>query len=407
MSRIDDMLREMCPDGVEYKPLGEVGKFFRGSGLLKKDFVDEGLPCIHYGQIHTRFRISTDSTISFVTPELWSRLHHAASGDLLIATTSEDDAAVAKATAWLGEGEVAVGGDLHIFRHVLDPKYVSHFFSSTHFQNQKSKFISGAKVRRISSTNLSKIRIPVPPIEIQREIVLILDKFVKLEAELEAELDLRQKQYKYYLELLLTVAEYAPQVRLGDISKIVRGASPRPIYKFLAQDSGGIPWIKIGDVPANGKYVTKTEQFITPDGVARSRRIHPGDFLLSNSMSFGRPYISNIDGCIHDGWLAIRKFQDTFSPDYLYYALRSAKVQQEFESRAGSSTVKNLNADIVRSISIPAPPRQEQDRIVEILNLFDVLVSDISLGLPAEIAARRQQYEYYRDKLLTFPQKAV
>lgn len=273
MSRIDDMLREMCPDGVEYKPLGEVGKFFRGSGLLKKDFVDEGLPCIHYGQIHTRFRISTDSTISFVTPELWSRLHHAASGDLLIATTSEDDAAVAKATAWLGEGEVAVGGDLHIFRHVLDPKYVSHFFSSTHFQNQKSKFISGAKVRRISRTNLSKIRIPVPPIEIQREIVLILDKFVKLEAELEA----RQQQYAYYQNQLIWGSN-APRVAIGDVGTLTRGR------RFTRKDltDQGIPAIHYGEIYTTyGISTRKTVSHVVSEYARNLRYAEPGDVIIA------------------------------------------------------------------------------------------------------------------------------
>jgi type I restriction enzyme S subunit len=249
---------------------------------------------------------------------------------------------------------------------------------------------------------LNKLRFPVPPLEVQREIVRILDQFTQLEAELEAELQARRAQYDYYAGELLTVEQGVPRVRFGDVATIVRGASPRPIQQFLTDDPDGAPWIKIGDVPADGKYITRTGQRVTFDGAAKSRRVMPGDFVLSNSMSFGRPYISKIEGYIHDGWLAISGFEDSYVADYLYYLLRSAPVQEEFKRRAGAGTVQNLNAEIVRSVEIPLPPREVQERVVALLNRFDALVNDISIGLPAELAARRKQYEYYRDKLLTF-----
>ena len=193
---------------------------------------------------------------------------------------------------------------------------------------------------------------------------------------------------------------------MGQISTIVRGASPRPIQNFLTSSEDGVPWIKIGDVDPAGKYITETAQRITQSGAAQSRRVKPGDFVLSNSMSFGRPYISQIDGCIHDGWLAISNFQESLIPDYLYHLLRSTPIQAEFSRRAGSSTVQNLNAEIVRSTLIPVPPLEEQARIVAILDKFDALVNDLSSGIPAEIAARRQQYAHYRDRLLSFKEAA-
>ena len=119
-------------------------------------------------------------------------------------------------------------------------------------------------------------------------------------------------------------------------------------------------------------------------------------------MSFGRPYISKIDGYIHDGWLAISDFEESFVSDYLYYLLRSSPVQAEFARRAGSGTVKNLNADIVKGVAVPLPARERQEQVVGLLDRFDALVNDLSVGLPAELAARRKQYEYYRDRLLTF-----
>ena len=167
-----------------------------------------------------------------------------------------------------------------------------------------------------------------------------------------------------------------------------------------------MPWIKIGDIASSGKYITNTAERVTEDGAAKSRRIHPGDFVLSNSMSFGRPYISKIEGCIHDGWLSISNFNNSFVPDFLYHLLRCASVQAEFTRRAGAGTVQNLNVDIVKSVPIPVPPIEEQKLIVSILDKFDALVNNLSSGLPAEIAARRQQYEHYRNRLLTFKEAA-
>jgi type I restriction enzyme S subunit len=123
-------------------------------------------------------------------------------------------------------------------------------------------------------------------------------------------------------------------------------------------------------------------------------------------MSFGRPYISKIEGCIHDGWLAISDFKASFMPDFLYHLLSSGSVQAEFNRRAGSGTVQNLNADIVRSVRVPIPSLTEQARIVAILDQFDELVNDLTSGLPAEIKARRKQYEHYRGRLLTFSEAA-
>ena len=402
MSRVDDLIAELAPQGVELKPLGDLGEFIRGNGLQKKDLIDEGFPAIHYGQIHTYYGVWANSTKSFTSSETALKLRQAKPGDLLIATTSEDDEAVAKATAWLGDINVALSGDAYIYRHSLDPRYVSYFFRTEQFQAQKRPFISGTKVRRVSGASLAKIRIPVPPLEVQREIVRILDQFTQLEAELEAELEARRRQYDFYAGQLLTNDDEVPRVRFGDVATIVRGASPRPIQNFVTTSAEGVPWIKIGDVPPRGKYITATAQHVTPEGAAKSRRVGPGDFVLSNSMSFGRPYISKIEGYIHDGWLAISDFEKSFVLDYLYYLLRSEPIQEEFARRAGAGTVKNLNAEIVRSVEIPLPPRETQEKVVALLDKFDALVNDLSIGLPAELSARRKQYEYYRDKLLTF-----
>ena len=198
---------------MEWCALDDLGTFVRGGGLQKADFVEQGKPCIHYGQIHTIFGVSTDSVVSSVSEEQFLRLKHASSGDLLIATTSEDDEAVAKATAWLGDEPVAISGDMFLFRHSLDPRYVSHFFASQHFQEQKRPFLTGAKVRRISEKGLKRILIPVPSREEQRRIVDLLDRFDALVNDitsgLPAEIAARRAQYKHYRDRLLSFPEKA------------------------------------------------------------------------------------------------------------------------------------------------------------------------------------------------------
>jgi type I restriction enzyme S subunit len=186
-----------------------------------------------------------------------------------------------------------------------------------------------------------------------------------------------------------------------------RGASPRPISKFTTADPNGVNWIKIGDTVVGNKYITATTEKITREGAVKSRFVKKGDFLLSNSMSFGRPYILAIDGCIHDGWLAVSNFENDLMPDFLYHLLSSRAVQKQFEQRAVKGSVQNLNSDIVRDTLIPIPSLDEQARIVAILDRFDALTTDITSGLPAEIEARRKQYEYYRDKLLTFKENVA
>ena len=182
--------------------------------------------------------------------------------------------------------------------------------------------------------------------------------------------------------------------KFGDIANIVRGASPRPIHSFITNSEDGVNWIKIGDVSPGSKYITSTEEKITEEGARKSRFVKEGDFILSNSMSFGRPYIMKIKGCIHDGWLAISDFEKYFLPDFLYYVLCSSSIQHIMAQKASSGTVSNLNADIVKSLELPVPPLPIQEEIVRILDSFTELT--------AELTARKKQYEYYRDQLLSF-----
>ena len=152
---------------------------------------------------------------------------------------------------------------------------------------------------------------------------------------------------------------------IGDVADVARGGSPRPIDRYLTDDSSGVNWIKISDAEQGGKYINSTRQRIIPEGVSRSRFVHSGDFLLTNSMSFGRPYILNIDGCIHDGWLVISPIHTALYKDYFYYLLSSDYAYQQFSDQASGAVVSNLNKDKVADALIPLPSISEQKRIVE------------------------------------------
>ena len=160
---------------------------------------------------------------------------------------------------------------------------------------------------------------------------------------------------------------------LDSLCEICRGASPRPIQNFITNDSRGINWIKIGDVDPSAIYITKTGEKITMEGASKSRIVHPGDFILSNSMSFGRPYILGIDGCVHDGWLIVSKYQKHYRPLFLYYLLRSESVQNQFNKNAGGTTVKNLNSDLVKKTKVKLYPLEAQDRFVKFAEQIDKL----------------------------------
>ena len=420
MSRLAELIEELCPDGVEYRALGDVGVFVRGGGLQKADFVETGMPCVHYGQIHTRFGISVSEAVTFVSEAQFARLKHADYGDLLIATTSEDDEAVGKATAWLGDGEVAISGDMFYYRHNLEPKYVSYFFASSSFQDQKRPYLTGAKVRRVADKGLSRIQIPVPPLEVQREIVRILDQFTTLEAELEAELEARRTQYEHYRNHLLSMTALKQRCgeiavrKLGEVGVFHGGLTGKTKADFVdSPDASAFVTykeiysrIEIDSIPVGRVQVADKEKQLA---------LQYGDVLFTgsseNSEEVGmtavvtsefseRVYLNSFSICF-------RWSEELFDPGYAKHMFNSPEIRREIQRCASGVTRFNLSKKRMEKISVPVPPLEVQHEIMRVLDDFDALVNDISSGLPAEIAARRAQYEHYRDRLLSFPEKAA
>lgn len=157
-------------------------------------------------------------------------------------------------------------------------------------------------------------------------------------------------------------------VKLGEVCIIERGGSPRPISSYITDELDGVNWIKIGDAESDSMYINNTKEKIKLEGMKKSRFVKKGDFILSNSMSFGRPYILNIDGCIHDGWLLIRDNNNIFDKKFLYYSLSSPIVNMQFKKSAVGGVVNNLNSDIVRKTNVPFPPLEVQKHIADTLD---------------------------------------
>lgn len=181
------------------------------------------------------------------------------------------------------------------------------------------------------------------------------------------------------------------QRKFSELVTIERGGSPRPIDKFITKDEDGLNWVKIGDAPEQGNYITKTAEKIKPEGLPKTREVHPGDLILSNSMSFGKPYIMAIDGCIHDGWLAIRDTNKMFDLKFLCIMLGTDNMLSQYKAMAAGSTVNNLNKELVGGTTVSYPPMEEQVKLGEYFSNLDHLIT---------LHQRKQCILYIMEKLL-------
>ena len=411
MSRLAELIEELCPDGVEYRPLGEIADLQRGGGMPKKLFVDKGIPAIHYGHIFTKYGIQTKCAAAYLAPEDADKLTRVYPGDLVVANTSENLEDVGKGVVWLGDVEGVTGGHATVVRSLaVDTVFLSYYLRTEDFALKKRKYAQGTKVIELSAAYLSKIDIPVPPLEVQREIVRILDQFTTLEAELEAELEARRTQYEHYRNHLLSYDSLAARgpvemVKLGDIASIQRGR------RFTLDQLGGAgcPAIHYGQIYTHyGVSTTSVLSYIEESFSSSLRFALQGDVIVAavgetvEDVGIGVAWLGADAVAYHDDSFALHHEQD---PRYLSYWLRSDEYHRQKRSFVSQGKVKRLSAKGLAAVKLPLPGLSEQRRIADLLDRFDALVNDISSGLPAEIAARRAQYEHYRDRLLSFPEK--
>ena len=387
MSRLADLIAQLCPDGVEYKPLSECVV----------------LPSIPRGL--KRGQYESSGTYPIVDQ-----------GRGQVAGYSSDETKLVKDIPGI------VFGD-----HTREIKYVDHFFVPGADGVKWIRAVDDVDIRYLfhSLSSLAipsrgynrhwnvvrEMSIPVPPLEVQREIVRILDQFTTLEAELEAELEARRAQYEYYRNQLLSYDALVSRCpngvqykSIGSFSKCVAGATPNSKNPSLWD--GDIPWMSSGEV--NKKTVYSTNRFITQLGFdsCSTKMVPAGAVVIAlagRGKTRGTVARIRIELCTNQSLCAIIT-DKTVDSDYLFHYL-SGQYDNLRAVSSGDGTRGGLNLKMIRAYKVPVPPIEEQRRIADVLDRFDTLVNDISSGLPAEIAARRAQYEYYRDRLLSFPEK--
>ena len=240
---------------------------------------------------------------------------------------------------------------------------------------------SGARHDRVSIKDDTFFAMPInlPSEQEQSKIASFLqslDERIAAQEKLVASL----KKYKRGVvsKVFSEIERECSTIRLGDYVSIHRGGSPRPIDAYITDDTDGINWIKIGDTSADDLYITRTREKIVPSGAKKSRRVFQGDLILSNSMSFGRPYILQIDGCIHDGWLLIRDENNVFEKRFLCYYLGSDNVIAQYKRFAAGSCVNNLNSELVGNVEICCPPYRTQQKIANMLTVLDSRIDHAS-----------------------------
>lgn len=390
MSKLDKLIKELCPDGVEYKRLGEIGtSFYRGSGIKRDDITPDGIPCVRYGEIYTTYHVAFSRCISHTQNQNLAKSKFFSHGDILFAITGESVADIAKSCAYLGNEDCLAGGDILVMKHEQNPKYIAYALETNDARKQKSKGKIKSKVVHASVQSIKDIVIPVPPLEVQSEIVKILDNFTELTTELTmeltTELTARKKQYEYYRNRLLTFeSKDISLFKLQDVVEIQRGI--RVTRNQLSND-GKYPVYQNSLVPMgyyNDKNREANSTFLICAGAA-------GDIGYSTQAFWAADDCYTFD-C-----------SDKILNRYLFYVLKNK--QALIYSKVRRASVPRISKESVGTIKVPVPEISVQERIVNVLDNFDKVCNDLHIGLPAEIEARKKQYKFYRDSLLTFLEK--
>lgn len=376
---IDRLVAELCPDGVEYRPLGEIVKIKNGKGY--KDFLPGNIPVYGSGGVMTYV-----DTFAYDKPTV-----------LIPRKGSLGNLFYLEEPFW----NVDTIFYTEIDESCVIPKYLFYVLKSAELE----KLNTAGGVPSLTQKVLNKVLIPVPPLEIQEAIVEILDKFTNLEAELEAELEARTLQYEYYRDSLFEALD-CPRVPLGSFARLVRG-SGMPKTDFSESGVGAIHYGQIYT-----KFGTATAEVIAhvPEEKAKKLAVvNPGDVIVANTsenledVCKAVAWVGESD-IVTGGHATVIKAPEQ-NAKFISYYMATGQFNKDKRRHAFGTKVIDVAPKNLAKIEFPLPSPEEQQRIVDILDRFDALTSSLSEGLPAELAARRSQYEYYRDQLLTFPRK--
>lgn len=406
MSKIEELIKKLCPNGVEYKTLGELGRFYGGiTGKSKEDFKDGNAKFITYKNVYENISLKLDveDKVKISEKENQRTLEY---GDIIFTGSSEtpNECGLSSVVTEKVEEKLYLNSFCFFFRmnnkEILNPDFAKHLFRSSNLRYQIGKTASGVTRFNVSKKAMEKVRIPVPPLEVQCKIVHILDDFTLLSAELSAELKARQKQYEYYNCNLLKF-ENIPYYTLEELCDIVdyRGKTPK-------KTNEGIFLVTAKNIRKGYIDYEKSQEFISEQDYAEvMRRGMPkvGDVLITTEAPCGN--VAQVDEeniALAQRVIKYRPKDNRLDSTFLKYILLGEEFQTKLNGKATGGTVKGIKGSILHKLTIPLPSIEEQRKIVKILDRFNKLCNDISEGLPAEINARQKQYEYYRDKILTF-----
>lgn len=295
-------------------------------------------------------------------------------------------------SAVIGENEVnSIGFATIVTRpnqEILDSNYFATYLNTDTHKQWAVSMATGDGRSNYNLKDYTKLVVPIPEIEEQKKIAACIVNLNSLITLHQRKCEQTKKLKKYMLQKMFPQnGAKVPEIRFygftydweqrkfSELVTIERGGSPRPIDKFITNDENGLNWVKIGDAPEQGNYITQTAEKIRPEGLSKTREVHPGDLILSNSMSFGRPYIMAIDGCIHDGWLAIRDTKKNFDLKFLCTLLGTDGMLNQYKAMAAGSTVNNLNKELVGGTTVTFPMVEEQIKIGDYFTTLDHLIT--------------------------------
>ncbi|MDQ3549466.1 MAG: restriction endonuclease subunit S [Chloroflexota bacterium] len=407
MSQLSDLIAGRSPAGVQFKSLDELGVLYGGlTGKTKADFAEGDARFVSYVNIFNNLstNVTPEDRVTVAKAERQNRVRY---GDVLFTGSSESADEVGMASGVTSEPPEPLYLNSFCFGfrpHNVDdlgPEFAKHLFRSLEVRKQIIRTSNGVTRINISKQRFRGIKIPVPPLAVQREIASILDKMESLNAELDAELDLRSRQCAFYRDSLLTFGESQSLgwAILGDVATFKYGytASAAPIGKYR--------FIRITDITANGKLAPDNAKYVEATAAASEYLVKKGDLLMARTgATYGKTMLVewNAAAVYASFLIRIRLDESRVLPGYYWHFAQSGHYWRQADGLVGIGGQPQFNANVLKAVQLPLPTLEEQERIVAILDKFEALVSDLSIGLPAEIAARRAQYEYYRDRLLTF-----
>ena len=396
------MIQRLCPDGVEYRKLVSVAKVQYGYPFDSKLFTDNPsfIPLIRIRDVKSGL-----AGTYYSGPILSDYI--VCAGDILVGMDGEFNLGkwkdrdsllnqrVCKITSL--DSNIVLDGFLY---HLLLPLF-----------KKVEESISGSTVKHLSAKFINALEIPVPPLEVQRKIVEVLDNFSELTAELTAELEARKKQYEYYRDNLLNFSQIAPPnsvkwMKMSEVFEIRNGYTPSKA-KPEFWESGTIPWFRMEDIRQNGRILSDSILHITSEGVKGKGLFKANSFILATTATIGEHALIIADSLANQQFTNLKickSLEKELTIKYVFYYL--FVVDEWCKANTNVSGFASVDMSKFKNLLFPIPPLSEQERIVSILDRFEALTTDLTSGLPAEIKARQQQYEYYRDKLLSFPRKA-